>query len=295
MEVNHPFVFQSDSTLINEVYSNQPNYIIDYNQGAEKKYCVLYFSSNDLYYPNTETALREQVLKKNRFEWYGKRINHAFKHVFLRDIKKQWYLTGINESISTPEKLFHFLKSETEGYKVVALGSSAGGFAAVLFGQLLNAECIFTFNGQFEIASLLNKPNAEIIDPVIFRNRDNKNLTPYFNLSKIITNPDSIYYFHSNKSQWDIEQWEVINNIPVHKISFATSNHGIPFLKSNLLTVLNLPLEDLRKLSGKTMHPLMFSLKTVGLVKTLEGLKSIFQFALNKIYIRTIQKWRSNK
>lgn len=295
MEVNYPFVFQTDSTLINEVYSNEPNYLVDYNHHNPKAYCVLYFSSNDLYYPNTETALREQVLKKNRFEWYGKRINRAYKHIFLRDIKKQWYLTGVNKHIDTPEKLFHFLKSETEGYKVIALGSSAGGFAAVLFGQLLNAECIFTFNGQFEIASLLEKPNAEIIDPVIFRNKDNKNLTPYYNISKFITNADSIYYFHSNKSLWDIEQWEEIKNIPVNKISFATTNHGIPFLKSNLSAVLNLSIEELKKLSGKTMHPLTFSLKIVGFVKTIEGLQSIFQFALNKIYIKTIQKWKSNK
>jgi predicted rRNA methylase YqxC with S4 and FtsJ domains len=31
-------------------------------------------------------------------------------------------------------KLFSFLQAETKGYQVVTLGSSAGGFAAVLYG-----------------------------------------------------------------------------------------------------------------------------------------------------------------
>jgi hypothetical protein len=108
-----------------------------------------------------------------------------------------------------------------------------------------------------------------------------------------ITNPGSIFYFHSNKSQWDIEQSALINHLPVHKLSFDTSNHGVPFLKSNLPAVINLPETELRKLSGRKMHPLTFSLKMVGLLKTIEGMKGIFKFVLNKIYIHTIQRWKN--
>lgn len=292
MEIKDPFVFQVDAGIVNEVYTNQPNYLIAYNEQVPKEYCVVYFSSNDLYYPNNDIAFSESVIKKNRFEWFGNRVNYGYKHIFLRDIRKQWYLTGINSTINSPIALFEFLKKETEGYKTILLGSSAGGFISVILGQLLKAERIYSFNGQFEIFSLLEKVNAEIIDPILFRNRDNKELLPYYHAAKFITEPSTIFYFHSSKSKWDIEQNKVVEDIPINRISFITSNHGVPFLKSNLPAVLNLPFEQLKKLSGKTMHPLFFSLKMVGFVKTMEGLKSIFQFALNKVYIKTVQKWK---
>ena len=58
---------------------------------------------------------------------------------FVRDVYKQWYLKGVNAEIDSIEKLYEFLKAETEGYQIVTVGSSAGGYAAVLFGYLLNA------------------------------------------------------------------------------------------------------------------------------------------------------------
>lgn len=290
MEIKAPFVFQADAEIVNEVYANHLNYLIAYNESAAKEHCVVYFSSNDLYYPNSEVAFSESIINKNRFEWFGNRVNYAHKHIFLRDIKKQWYLTGINATINSPIQLLNFLRKETEGYKVIFVGSSAGGFISVILGQLLKAERIYTFNGQFDIFSLLNKPNAEEIDPILFRNRNNELLLPYYNAVSFITNPSSIYYFHSNKSKWDIEQCNLIKHLAINRLCFTTSNHGVPFLKSNLPVVLNLSLDNLNELSGKTMHPLFFSLKMVGFLKTVEGLKSIMQFALNKIYIKTIQK-----
>ena len=293
MEVATPFVFQSDAAIVNDVFSSQPNYLIEYDENVSKEYCIVYFSSNDLYYPNSETAFTESVLKRNRFEWYQTRIKYGHKHIFVRDIKKQWYIGGINAEIGTPQKMLEFLKRECSGYKAVFLGSSAGGFIAVIMGQLINAARIYTFNGQFEILSLLKKENAVLIEQVLYRNRDNPQLSPYYRAMDFITNPDSIFYFHSNKSKWDIEQAALINHLPVHKISFDTSNHGVPFLKSNLPAVINLPEAALRKLSGRKLHPLVFSLKMVGLLKTIEGMKGIFQFALNKIYIRTIQRGKN--
>jgi len=49
------------------------------------------------------------------------------------------------------------LREESKRYSVITLGSSADGFAAVLYGQLLDAEIIYSFNGQFENNPLLKK------------------------------------------------------------------------------------------------------------------------------------------
>lgn len=286
---NEPVVFQADSDIVNDVYTSHQNYIIEHNKENKNNYCILYFSSNNIYFPNNKTAFTEQLISKNRFEWYNNRISDASKHIFIRDIKKQWYLTGINAHINSPEKLYHFLTDQTKGYKVITLGSSAGGFAAVVYGQLLNAERIYTFNGQFEVISLLNRSD-ENIDPIIFRNRDNKTLMPWYDTRAFIKNPSSIYYFHSKSSNWDIEQYEHIKSLNINTISFITSNHGIPFLKTNLPKLLNMPVQNLNSFIGKTVHPVIFSLKLVGIRKTLQGLGSIVKYIWNEIYIKTILK-----
>ena len=173
--LDSPFVFQTDSNLVQESLNN-PNYLIEYSEADsifEDKYCAVYFSSNNIYYPNTKYEFQKQILNKNRFEWYGARIQKASKHIFIRDNKKQWYLEGINNNFNSIEKLEAFLIKETKGYKTIMLGSSAGGYAAVLFGSLLKSEYILSFNGQFKLNDLLKSSN-ESIDPIIFREKNNQ-------------------------------------------------------------------------------------------------------------------------
>ena len=274
MEINKsPFVFQVDSDIVKNTYSNNDNFLVQYNKENDSDhYCVIYFCSNDIYYPNTEELFRKRIIDKNFFEWYNLRVQKACKHIFVRDIMKQWYLTGINREIDTPEKLLSFLQKETQDYRVITIGSSAGGYAAVLYGSLLHAEKVLTFNGQFEIASILNKSSEEI-DPLVFRLQDQPP-SKYYDLKNVI-NPDTpIYYFTSKNSMWDKEQFKHISDIPnIRTIKFKTSHHGIPFLKCNLPEIINHDKIRLNKLSESTHHPLIFSIKTVGLIDTFSGIR----------------------
>ncbi len=292
MEIKENYSFQVDSETVKKVYQDQDNYLIEYSEEVPKKYCIIYFSSNDIYYPNTENAFIEQLLGKNRFEWYKTRINYGHKHIFIRDIQKQWYLGGINSRIDTPEKLIAFLKNETKGYLVIAIGSSAGGFASIIYGQLLNAERIYSFNGQFEIRSILNS-STETIDPLIFRNKENEKLKNWYDSRNFISNPSIIYYFQSARSTWDIEQFEYVKDIPINHIKFHTSNHGIPFLKTNLPFVINQSQSALFQMTEKILYPISFSFKSIGIYQTILSLATIFKFGLNKIYIHTLLKVKS--
>lgn len=292
MEIVEPYVFQSDSDIVNTCYASDQNFIIEHSQVVGENRCVIYFSSNDLYYPNNEIAFQEQLINKNKFEWFKTRITNASKHIFIRDIKKQWYLTGINTFVNTPEELGILLLEETKGYQVTTIGSSAGGFAAVIFGQLLQAEKIFSFNGQFEILSLLER-SKKTVDPILFRYANDKKLLQYYDSRNFVKNPSSIYYFHSNGCNWDIEQKQHICDLKINIINFKTTNHGVPFLKTNLPIVLNMSTENLNSLAGKTFHPIIFSLKIAGLSKTIGGLESILRFVLNKLYIRTVLRFKT--
>lgn len=263
------FVFQTDSDIVNQVYKKNDNYIIEYNEIGDKNYCAIYYSSNDIYYPNNEEIFRKRIVDKNFYEWYNTRIEKAYKHIFVRDVFKQWYLCGINSKIDSQQKLFEFLKKETNGYKIINVGSSAGGYAAILYGSLLKAERVLAFNPQFEINSLLHR-STEAINPLVFRLNNIR--SNYFDIKNIDFNNTIVFYFISCKSKWDIEQNSHIGEKEnLYKISFSTSHHGIPFLKVALSKVINLNKKELISFSKINHNPFVFTIKMVGLIKTLNG------------------------
>lgn len=265
------YVFQTDSEIVNKAYQEQNNFLIEFSDKGDKEWCAIYFCSNDIYYPNTEDIFRKRILEKNFFEWYHSRINKAYKHIFIRDIFKQWYLNGINKDLNSPQKLIDFLKKETEGYKVITIGSSAGGYAAILYGSFINTQYTFAFNPQFELQSLI-KRSSEAINPLLFRIRDERK--QYFDITKFTEKQIKIFYFYSNVSKWDVEQNNhLAQETPtLYRISFHTKHHGIPFLKIALSQVINLTPLQLEQLS-KTVHsPIGFTIQIVGIRKTFLGL-----------------------
>lgn len=266
-------IFQTDSDIVKETYKSD-NYLIEYDDKYKQTLrCVIYFSSNDIYYPNTELAFRKRILEKDYYEMYHTRIENAYKHIFIRDIQKQWYIAGISERINTPQLLLEFLKEETKGYEVVTLGGSAGGYAAVLYGSQLLADLVLTFNGQFELETLLNTSSPEI-DPLLFRNQ-NSELAFYYNLRHFINNQVNIYYFNSKKSAWDNQQYSFIEDIKsIKPVIFNTSHHGVPFIKSALHSVINMKIDTLETISNKTHNPILFSIKYGGLFATFSILLS---------------------
>lgn len=141
-------------------YNNLDNYKII--QSGGKNTVAVYFTSHNLFYPDTIECFEKAIKEKDRYEWTRIKINRASKHIFLRDIFKIWYVKGINSKINSIPLILDFLKKETEGYdEIVMIGSSAGGTAAALFGSMLNADIVFDFNGQWEINSSIKKFNIE--------------------------------------------------------------------------------------------------------------------------------------
>ena len=183
-------VFQADSKIVNECYDGYPNYLVERDVVAETvdRQCVLYFSSHNIYYLNNEETFIRQIKERSFFEWYQTRVAGVAKHIFLRDIKKQWYLTGINHEINNPERLLAFLEEETRGYRLITVGRSAGGYAAVVCGYLLSAEKVCVFNGQFDLTNRL-RTSREGVDPILFREKLNPKINQFYNIKKFIKLP----------------------------------------------------------------------------------------------------------
>ena len=264
------YSFQVDSEIVQTAYNEKANYLIEYDDNnSDSGICAIYFSSHGIYYPNNEEQFRKRILEKNYYEWYRLRIPQAHKHIFVRDVFKQWYFTGINAKINTPEKLLLFLKKETEGYKTVCVGSSAGGYAAILYGCQLKSDMVFAFNSRFEFSKKIKESN-EKRDPLLVRNVVAKK---YLDLATAVDfNSADVFYFQSIKSELDKPQGSHIKDIKaIHKIRFRTSHHGVPFLKDAVPDVFAMSKEELCKYEKKINSPFIFSIGRVGVFKTITG------------------------
>ena len=79
----------------------------------------------------------------------------SFDKLFLRDIDRKYYLTGLKNSTNNIEETIELIRNlvSVKRYKkTVSVGASAGGFAAILFGNLLKFSKVIAFNPQTAIS-----------------------------------------------------------------------------------------------------------------------------------------------
>ena len=220
-----------NNPLLDEQYT-KPNYTIRYCN-PQSKLCLILFSGNGLYYPNTEEEFINRIIKDNRYEWQNITQGAVFKKkcakiIFLRDIYKQWYITGINKTLNTIEKVINWLKKETEGYTIITAGTSAGGYAAVLFGISLKAEKIFSFSGQFFLTDIEKNPFLKQYSHTTQYNK-------YYDLSQFcILSKSPIFYFYPALCEYDVCQANAVKNIPtVYSFRIKSEVHGYTVLPKN--------------------------------------------------------------
>lgn len=199
------------------------------NTNQHSKICIIFFSGNGLYFPNTEEEFNKTIIQNNRYEWEHITLDGTFlkktgKLIFVRDVYKQWYVRGINANLNTIEKVVNRLKEETVGYHIITTGSSAGGYAAVLFGILLNAQKIFTFSGQFSLYELINKEET----PFLFQEKNNTDTNRYFDLTAYLkTSTIPVYYFFPYHNEFDYQQAQKICGIDtVYSFKINAEEHG---------------------------------------------------------------------
>lgn len=256
--------------LQHQYYCNDKNYHIHYTD--TKVSCVaVYFTSNNLFFPHDLDSFRLAVINKDRFEWTNIMIGRAQKHIFIRDIYKQWYASGINVEINSMEKLVEWLRNETKNYKeIIMVGSSGGGYAATIAGIKLKASIIYNFNGQWNLYDNVER-DGHIISPILKEMIDKNDIgVKYFDITNFGYDSSNIFYFVSKLSTWDKKQYSFIKKFKnINIISFCNNHHGIPFLKSTLPTILAMNHEELKKLTKHQHIPFIFDCRIAGLKNTL--------------------------
>jgi hypothetical protein len=160
--------------------------------------------------------------------------------LLLRDPKNAWYLTGLGDSFKNFYSLYFFLKNEASRYdKVIAMGSSAGGYAAILFASLLNFYgCIsFTPQTDLKIASEHNDWSLNKLKPILSTSVGKK----YQNLNKYI-NHSSKYYIYCFDNDNKLHGIQHFDNLPNYPNIYRLNYNAKHMVKDNSLFELFLDL-----------------------------------------------------
>jgi hypothetical protein len=273
---------QFDLLKIKDIYNNNKNYLINNNNNNNNKnLCIIYFSGNGLYYPNNDLIFEEKIIKEDRYEWKKNISIFAQRIILIRDVYKQWYTMGVNKEINTIDKIYFFLKKNTENMNTICVGNSAGGYMAILMGCLLKSDKVFSFSGQISLRSFSENKNENLF---LYEN-SLKKINKYDELTNIILKSEiKIYYFYAGLCKEDIEQINLISDSRnIIKFPMNSKIHGVtcyPVNFKDLIEMDHVKLCSLIKTDLKVINSFIFSIRVSGIIKTLKYLTKI---KINKI------------
>jgi len=117
------------------------------------------------------------------FDFMGVTSDIPAKRLFLGDPRQCWYhrgIPGIGDSIDSIVRHIRNICAQENIKRVVTVGSSGGGYAAILIGILINADEVVAFS---PVSKLLDRTDTIFPDTLVeLQNRigkDNLYLDPY--------------------------------------------------------------------------------------------------------------------
>ena len=133
------------------------------------------------------------------FEWFGNMRKYdtylKFSKFWLRDLAKAYWhgkLPGIECGVIPLSEFIKEKIKESKAKKVMTIGLSMGGYAAILFGCLCNVDLVLSFSGQTHLPSYrrekyklyerwqgieIDENNVDL--KILFRNYNQNNKTQY--------------------------------------------------------------------------------------------------------------------
>lgn len=153
--------------------------------------------------------------------------------IFLKDFNQAWYQCGLFGISDNVDDTVGYLKSiiPPSTKRLITLGSSSGGFAAILYGSLLGAEKTISFAPQTFL-------NEEVFKR--FKNVDSKKEcivnAPYKDLNRLRGDGGTIHHVYVGKNnkydQIHIDNIKDNKRFIIHWLD--TSSHNVAkFMKEN--------------------------------------------------------------
>ena len=210
----------------------QDDYLIDSNN--ELKPLIITFGgiNGGIYQPLFEF--------KNFLQKY---INCHF--MFIRDTKQCWYhggIIGFGKNINQV-KLNIIKIIQTINYsKIITIGGSMGGYASLLFGQLINADGIIAFSPQ----TFIDQTNRKLYNDNRWSNQINsiynKFDDTYYDLLKLNFDKSKVNIIYGNNDKLDkihCERFLTKNNIKIN--SYSGGHNIVKYLRDSgiLIKIIN--------------------------------------------------------
>lgn len=123
------------------------------------------FINNDKNYQNkliigfTSYGIKDK--KIDNFELEHLIANLSCPALMLRDNSKRWFLGGVHGFGTCSEDIIQSLRLLGTKYECYTIGVSMGGYAALLYGQLIGAKKILVFSPQVRIDTEWRKQNND--------------------------------------------------------------------------------------------------------------------------------------
>jgi hypothetical protein len=148
--------------------------------------------------------------------------------VFIKDPGQFWYFNGIPGLGNNIHEVSEYLKNmidEIKPEKVITLGTSAGGFASILFGNLIGADHLISFNPQTILNKTINHVgHARKLEVLRILGESNK----YYDLLNLDNNIDQkIHIVYGNNDKNDVNMAKRMEVWPNVKTYAFKGDHGI--------------------------------------------------------------------
>lgn len=154
---------------------------------------------------------------KSAFDFVGVTANLPATKVFFRDPNMLWYQLGLDGVGKTVPEIVAYVKNlraKEQSKRVVMIGNSGGGFAAILFGTLAGADEIHAFNPP---TKLLVEADTSYPEQLAILHKRTGLDNPYIDLRKILLgNPNAnprIYVHYSRGDKKDRKQARYLKDI----------------------------------------------------------------------------------
>ncbi|MCB9197835.1 MAG: hypothetical protein H6600_05200 [Flavobacteriales bacterium] len=85
------------------------------------------------------------------FEFFNSISDIPCDKLFLRDFGQAWYQKGVDSKLDHIDEVINYIKdkiTENKYDKICFLGNSMGGYAAILFGSIMNVDTVISFAPQ---------------------------------------------------------------------------------------------------------------------------------------------------
>lgn len=220
--------FPWNGNEIVELAYKKDNYrVIDL--GRQSGNAIIFFSGNGLYFPNSEEVFQDTICDKDRYEWEHISTTYLIRKkysriIFIRDVYKQWYVSGISSRINSIEKVIELVRKLTVGFDVVTCGNSAGGYMAMLVGKAIGAKKIFSFSGQFSLKNQVCRA------PFLSYYEKDLDYNKYYDLGLLMGQRGQVFHFYPAYAIQDIEQIKISEEMDkgeFYPFAFDGNCHGV--------------------------------------------------------------------